>query len=247
MVVNCIDEQSEVRTVTGRTLCGIYEAPYTWNFEGNNPSVAPDCWEVLSGSIYVENSSSAHDGSQHLRFGSSTNGIIVLPEFTTDANTLQMSLWLRPSNNTAGSGNYTYTLADTVHFSATANSGYCFVEWILDGGTSLDTLDAEYQSAYVPASTWMAFGNVTLTAVFEAEPTTGIDNVEDGSTAISAAGLRIVVEGAEHQDIRIYSVDGRCVRMQTDAPTAAEFAMDAAGVYMVKVGDRPARRIVIVR
>lgn len=658
VVVNCIDEQSEVRTVTGRTLCGIYAAPYTWNFEGNNPSVAPDCWEVLSGSIYVENSSSAHDGSQHLRFGSSTNGIIVLPEFTTDANTLQMSLWLRPSNNTAGSGNfhvgyltnpndastftavasypyneftasgiagygqrsvsfanvpagarialraaptatyyswyvdevaitaipdcqpvsglvarqitsesvtlawesdasgffvydmadssqvgsandtvytinnlmpntsytfgvatdcgtevadtvtitvhtscdaiaipytegfedsgsypcwhlvnaspmtgptdysafsgdnsfrfvystnppqylispelsgtgngiqvsfmystygsfsesfavgysttsndpsafvwsteqtdltntdylpyseiytaadikyiaikytannqyylyidslvvreipsclpvtglaadsvgtstaslswsgeaasytimngstqvatgitdthytvsgltsgteytftviancsatdasdpvsisvttepelhvtfavndatmgtttpapgnYTYTLADTVHFSATANSGYRFVEWILDGGTGLDTLDAEYQSAYVPASTWMAFGNVTLTAVFEAEPTTGIDDMEDGNIAISTAGLRIVVEGAEHQDIRIYSVDGRCVRMQTDVPTAAEFTMDAAGVYLVKVGDRPARRIVIVR
>ena len=39
----------------------------------------------------------------------------------------------------------------------------------------------------------------------------------------------------------------RCVRTQTDAPTAAEFTMDAAGVYLVKVGDRPARRIVIVR
>lgn len=35
--------------------------------------------------------------------------------------------------------------------------------------------------------------------------------------------------------------------MQTDVPTAAEFTMDAAGVYLVKVGDRPARRIVIVR
>ena len=39
----------------------------------------------------------------------------------------------------------------------------------------------------------------------------------------------------------------RCVRTQTDASTAAEFAMGAAGVYLVKVGDRPARRIVIVR
>jgi hypothetical protein len=37
------------------------------------------------------------------------------------------------------------------------------------------------------------------------------------------------------------------VRTQTDASTAAEFAMGAAGVYLVKVGDRPARRIVIVR
>ena len=39
----------------------------------------------------------------------------------------------------------------------------------------------------------------------------------------------------------------RCVRTQTDVPTAAEFTMNAAGVYLVKVGDRPARRIVIVR
>lgn len=76
---------------------------------------------------------------------------------------------------------------------------------------------------------------------------TGIADAEDGNIGISAAGLRIVVEGAEHQDIRIYTVDGRCVRTQTDASAAEEFAMDAAGVYVVKVGDHTAKRVVVMR
>ena len=91
---------------------------------------------------------------------------------------------------TPAPGTYNYPEGDTVYFSATPNSGYRFVGWAIAAGTDADTLDASYISAYFPASIFMAYGSVTMTALFEAEPTVpdtlfvtfAVDNPTMGTT-----------------------------------------------------------------
>ena len=48
---------------------------------------------------------------------------------------------------------------------------------------------------------------------------------------------RIIVEGAEGEPIRIYDITGRSVR-NGNLP---------AGVFLVKVGNCPARKVVVIR
>ncbi len=72
---------------------------------------------------------------------------------------------------TPAPGTYYYPEGDTVFFSATPNSGYRFVGWAIAAGTDADTLDAYYSSAYFPANSLMGYGSVTMTALFEVEPT----------------------------------------------------------------------------
>ena len=69
---------------------------------------------------------------------------------------------------TPAPGTYYYFDGDTVYFSATPNSGYQFVGWLWTVGTYVDTLDASYINAYIPASAMMSYGSMTLTALFEA-------------------------------------------------------------------------------
>ena len=65
-------------------------------------------------------------------------------------------------------GTYQYVTGDTVFFSAVANTGYHFIGWAFAAGTDVDTLGAQYASAYVPANAMMSYGSISLTALFEA-------------------------------------------------------------------------------
>ncbi|MCR5444902.1 MAG: C10 family peptidase [Bacteroidales bacterium] len=67
-------------------------------------------------------------------------------------------------------GTYYYVDGDTVYFSATPNSGYRFVGWAMAAGTDVDTIGDGYISAFFPASYFMAYGSMTMTALFEVEP-----------------------------------------------------------------------------
>ena len=78
---------------------------------------------------------------------------------------------------------------------------------------------------------WSDWSNeVVFTAV-------GIDKVEaDGVRIISQRGS-IVVEGAEGHEVRIYDMLGRPV---------GDHALPA-GIYMVRVGNLPTRKVAVIR
>ncbi len=65
-------------------------------------------------------------------------------------------------------GTYQYLDGDTVFFKAVPNPSYHFNGWIMTANGASDTLSAAYIDAYAPASVLMAYGNLTLTALFEA-------------------------------------------------------------------------------
>ena len=54
---------------------------------------------------------------------------------------------------------------------------------------------------------------------------------------IYTLGDRIIVEGAEGETVRIFDITGRSVRN----------GGLSAGVYLVKIGDRPARKVVVMK
>lgn len=130
-----------------------------------------------------------------------------------------------------GSGEY--AAGATVTLTAVANSGYHFVRW------SNGTTDDHY--------IFTAEADVELVAYFEADSTEGIEDAENDNVAIYSADSKIIVKGAENMDIYVYDVNGRVVRTQANATETVEFTMNTTGVYLVKVGNAPAKRVVVVR
>ncbi len=103
----------------------------------------------------------------------------------------------------------------------------------------LDGTDAD--SIVVPCvslNTWLAdsyWGQFAELYVEDCNMGIGDPNVENIN--IYTLNGHIIVEGAEGETIRIFDITGRSVRNEA-LPT---------GVYIVKVGDRPARKVVVVK
>ncbi len=132
------------------------------------------------------------------------------------------------------STNNTALVADgeTVTLTAHANEGYHFVRWSTGETTeSIDiTVDGE---------------DVTVTAIFEEN--VGIDDVDENDVTIYSTDSKIVVRGAEGSAVYVFDVNGRLVSNMANATETVEFRMANTGVYLVKVGAAPAKRVLVVR
>lgn len=116
---------ASIATLSVRTSCATYTAPYTWDFEDMPTDAAPLCWnKVGTGSANVMSSTSnTHGGSKYLRFSGSTSNLVVLPEFSDDISDLQIRFWTRPES-------FTNTNCGTfsVGYVTDANDASTFVE-----------------------------------------------------------------------------------------------------------------------
>ena len=142
------------------------------------------------------------------------------------------------------SGVQTYVVGDILTVTATPNQGYRLAAWqmTLDGQTFTETenLTLTYSDTVIAD-----IDGAIITAVFEVID--GIDDVEAGDFKAYSVDNRIVVNGVENMNVNIYDVTGRVVYNETKAAEAVEFTVPSAGVYMVKVGVAPAKRVVVVR
>lgn len=125
----------------------------------------------------------------------------------------------------------TYPADTVVTLTAMAKPGYVFVTWSNDLRT--------------PTIQLTLTNNVSLRAYFR--PEVGIDDVNGDNVTIYSADSKIIVKGAENRDINVYDVNGRCVQTQVNAAETVEFQMSNTGVYLVKVGDAPAKRVLVVK
>lgn len=107
---------------------------------------------------------------------------------------------------------------------ASANSGYHFDHW-------------SDNSTVNPYSLTVT-EDLNLVAYFAADGggTEGIDDIDAANIRIYSEAGRIVVEGTT-DEVNVYDMTGRSVR-NDNLP---------AGVYMVKVGNLPARKVVVMR
>ncbi len=127
-----------------------------------------------------------------------------------------------PNNPNAGSvsGSGTYSYGETITLTAIPNNGYHFDHW-QDGNTD-------------NPRTVTVTSDATYTAYFVS--TQGIDENNMAGIRIYPIGNHIMVEGIS-DEVRVFDMVGRNVRNEA-LP---------AGVYMVKVGEYPVRKVVVIR
>ena len=134
-----------------------------------------------------------------------------------------------------GMGEYRY--GDTVRLAATAKSGYYFKKWS-DGVTENPRV-------------WVITSNISLTATFEAgeEPDDeSIDNAEAVETTVFGANGYVIVETTTPQPVVIYDAVGRMILRDANASEGRrQYLMPATGVYIVRVGETPAHKVVVRR
>ena len=130
------------------------------------------------------------------------------------------------SNNPAwgsvtGSGSYPYGSSVTVE--ATPFGGSTFQGW------SNGITDNPY--------TLTLTSDTVLTALFY-NPN-GIDELETNGINISVDDGRIIVDGAEGETVQVFDLEGR--QLNTEHTTLHP------GIYMVKVGNRAAQKVIVIQ
>ena len=74
----------------------------------------------------------------------------------------------------------------------------------------------------------------------------GIEEAAEEGAKLYQSNGQIVVEGAEGSRVMVYDVYGRVLATRHDDGGLLRFDVPAAGVYLVRVGDAPARRVAVV-
>lgn len=75
----------------------------------------------------------------------------------------------------------------------------------------------------------------------------GIEGAETANAKIYQRDGHVVVEGVELQTVTFYDAVGRVMAVKRNEGDTIRFNVPASGTYLVKVGDAPARRIVVVK
>lgn len=115
---------------------------------------------------------------------------------------------------------------------AQGNPGYRFQRW-QDGNTD-------------SVRTVTVTGNATYTAYFA--ETVGVEDVVDGEgVRVWSCDGRIHVVGAEGMDVNVYDILGRRVNGKRKVERGKLELAVPAGVYLVRIGDLPARKVVVIR
>lgn len=78
-------------------------------------------------------------------------------------------------------------------------------------------------------------------------PQEGVDDVGAANVKIYSSNGQIVVEGADGNNVMLYDALGRRMAVKRDEYLTLRFDVPATGTYLVKVGNAPARRIVVVK
>lgn len=149
-----------------------------------------------------------------------TDNDTLIAYFAIDTHTVNVTSSDIARGRVEGGGEFEYGTPCTV--SAEAYSGYHFDHW-------------SNGSTYNPY-TFAVMEDTELTAVFLAEGEVGIEGIENDGIHIYSANGRIIVEGTT-EEVRVFDMVGRKVRNEA-LP---------AGVYMVKIGARSARKVVVMR
>ncbi|MGX8713511.1 MAG: choice-of-anchor J domain-containing protein [bacterium] len=85
----------------------------------------------------------------------------------------------------------------------------------------------------------------TITPYFEAG--VGIEDVVSSDYKVYSIDNTIVVKGVENQPVTFFDVNGRTLRSESKATETIEYTVTNTGVYFVKVGNDPAKRVVVLR
>ena len=162
---------------------------------------------------------------------------------------------------TPAPGTHTYDVGETYNVTATANEGYYLYAYqvniyvptlgeVLNETIVLDELTADEQADLQEILNYtveeeMLGAAINITAVFARLG--GINDVEADNFTVSATEGTVVVLGAEGQQVTLFDVNGRMMSRKDNAAERVEFRVSNSGVYLVKVGNAAAKRVVVIR
>lgn len=159
---------------------------------------------------------------------------IIYATFDID-NRAQYTLTVTSTDPTMGTvtGSGIYYEGDTAMLTATANSGYRFVRWS-DGNTDSLRYIVVMQDAAIQAE------------FAESGGTEGVDNIEDENIQVYSIDGRIhvVVGNLPQVGFRVFDVTGREVYYAAQVGITPQFPK---GVYLVKIGTLPVRKVVVIK
>lgn len=144
--------------------------------------------------------------------------------------------------------------APTAVFNAIPNSGYRFDHWS-DGNTenprslivTSDTNIAAYFAAATSDTVYIYVHDTVYIHDTIYITSEGIGDVEAISAKIYQRDGQIVVEGANGKTVVFYDVNGRMLATKRDEYAPLRFDAPVSGTYMIKIGNHPARKVVVVR
>ena len=133
------------------------------------------------------------------------------------------------------SGGGSYEAGSQVTITATAAEGYHFVSWN-DGNTN-------------NPRTITLTGDTTFVAYFEriTDSTTGIEDIAVINAHVYSSRSRIVVEGANGNNVMLFDMNGRLLATKRDEYSRLEFEVPISGAYFVKIGNYKAKKIVVTK
>ena len=130
------------------------------------------------------------------------------------------------SVNQAGS----YSIGDTITLIATAFNGYSFSHWN-DGDTNnprsvVITQDSSFVAFFIPFD--------------------GIDDVFEDDALFYQSGNAIVINSSINESVTIYDIMGKLILSTKEVGNKTEIRIPSSGVYLVKIGNHPARKVVVL-
>ena len=76
--------------------------------------------------------------------------------------------------------------------------------------------------------------------------TNGIEDANEEAYTVSSQDGSLTVYGVEGKMVSVYSADGRCIYSEQVTGTA-NIAVPSTGAYFVKVGNAPAKKVVVIK
>lgn len=145
----------------------------------------------------------------------------------------------------APSGTQQYAVGDAITVTATPYDGYRLASWTLswndiDEIQNVDAEEGQYSYRDTIDSLW---DGMTLTANFI--PVQGIDQTVIDDVNISILDGKIVVKGEGELPVTVYDVTGRILATAHLLPFT--FNLPSSGVYLVRAGNAPVKRIVMIK
>lgn len=75
----------------------------------------------------------------------------------------------------------------------------------------------------------------------------GIGETAEERVKLYRRNGQIVVEGAEGNVVTLYDAVGRVLATKRDDYSLLRFDVPSAGTYLIRIGNAPARRVVVIR
>ena len=254
-VMGTITPNGTIRQAVGSTISATATANDGYRIHGWRLTIMAG-GQVANDTTFVTATTSASFGTIPQYFVSYGASVIVTAIFEPGAPD-SVAVTYTVNDATMGSitpnGTVMTAVGDSIAATATANAGYELYGWrftvYVNGAVASDTTIAIVETSVnfgaVPQFYADANATITITAMFQQQ--VGIEDADISNVNVYSANSTIYVRGAEGQSVYVFDVNGRMLNHEAKASESCSFRMENTGVYLVKVGNAAAQRVIVVR